>query len=788
MAEESEGTNANNATQLKFSDVVFTTLKRWPWIILSLAICLGLATLYLLRTQPVYTRTASIVIKDDSKGSSVNGDLNAFSDMGFLNNRTNIDDEVNTLQSPDVMAEVVKRLNLNVGYTREGRFHREIVYGADLPVAMTFPNMLENTSFSAVVDVDKQGRYTLSDIESGRDDVELINKGPVALGDTVKTTVGPVVVAATPYYKKGEEVTLRVTRTPMHEAVGAFAGKLNVAQKSDKGNTINLTVSDVSTQRAEDLINTVINVYNERWIENRNQISVSTSNFINDRLAMIENELGHVDQDISSYQSEHLIPDVQQAASMYMSENQAVSAQILDLGNQLQMTRYMRSYLADGNSRNKVLPANSGIGNTNIESQIDEYNNILLKRNQYADNSSATHPVVVDLDNQLAAMRSAILSSVDNQIVALQTQMRNLQGSKSRTTAQIAANPSQAKYLLSVERQQKVKEALYLFLLQKREENELSQAFTAYNTQVISRPGGSNFPTSPARNKILLVAFAAGLIIPFIVTYVLEVNNTKVRGRKDIEKIRLPFLGEIPTVKPVKGEDPNTRVVVKHGKRDIVNEAFRVIRTNMSFLAGKDKSCSVFMITSFNPGSGKTFITVNLAVSLAIRNKRVLVVDCDLRRGSTSAYVGSPHMGLSDYLVGVTDDINSVIVRDTIVKGLSVLPVGTIPPNPTELLESDRFPQLIRSLREEYDYILIDCPPIEIMADAQIIEQLVDRTIFVVRAGVMDRSMIPEIDRLAREKKYRNMSIVLNSTAADGARNRYGYAYGYGNYDKYASK
>ena len=786
MSEEKTTSNP----QLKISEVVFTTLRHWPWILLSVLVCVGLAVLYVLRAQPTFTRTAAIVIKDDSKGKSLTSDLEGFADMGLIATNTNIIDEVNKLQSPDVMREVVRRLGLTTSYSEDGTFHRNIVYGPQLPVTVQFPGLMDTESVRLTLDVDPEGRVTLSDVERGDDDFGTL-EGTFALGDTLRTPAGSILVQPTPYYKKGEPVHLYVSHKPLEKTVEDYSDKVSIAVKNDKGNTIDFTAVDGSTQRAEDLINAIISVYNERWIENRNQISVSTSNFINDRLAMIENELGNVDQNISSYQSEHLIPDVQQAASMALNESQQASAAILDLNNQLQMSRYMRTFIANEANRSTVLPQNSGIGNASIEQQIAAYNEMMLQRNQYAANSSDTHPVVIDLDSQLASLRSAIVSSIDNQIVALDTQIRNLQGSRARATAQIAANPSQAKYLLSVERQQKVKESLYLFLLQKREENELSQAFTAYNTQVITMPHGSNIPTSPQSAKIIMAAFMLGLILPFGVTYVVETNNTKVRGRKDIEGITMPFLGEIPASKAAKDEpNPNAPVVVKQGKRDAVNEAFRVMRTNIGFMTGKTEGCTVVMVTSFNPGSGKTFITSNLAISLAIRGKRVLVVDCDLRRCSTSAYVGTPKQGLSDYLAGSVADIQKVIVSDTIVKGLAYLPVGTIPPNPTELLETDRFRELIAHLRTAYDFIFIDCPPVEMMADAQIVASVSDRTFFVIRAGLLEREMLPELDKLYAEHKFPNMALILNGTAPNASRygHRYGYGYGYGNYGHYTPK
>ena len=784
------------ANMVKLSEVCFSTLRRWPWILISIAVCMGLAVYYLLRTPPTYTRTASIVIKDDSKGSSGISEAGAFSDMGLLQANSNISDEINKIMSPDVMTEVVKRLDLNVSCYKPGKFHNELIYGSQLPVNVKFPSALENTSASATVKLLPGEKYVVEDLECNGEDAVYDESKALRLGDTLRTSAGTVVVEKTPYYAQTKCDEILVQRIPLKGAVGKFSGELNVALKSDKGNTINITATDQSTQRAEDLIDAVIVIYNEKWMENRNQISVSTSNFINERLGVIESELGNVDQDISSYQSAHLIPDVQQAASMYMNESHAASSAMLELNNQLQMTRYMRGYLANEANRTQVLPVNSGIQNSTIESQIGEYNAKMLQRNQYATNSSETHPVVMDLDAQLAGMRTAIIATIDNQIVALNTQIRNLQTSQSHATAQIAANPTQAKYLLSVERQQKVKESLYLYLLQKREENELSQAFTAYNTQVITKPTGSNAPTAPDARRILLIAFVAGICIPFGISYIMAMMNTKVRGRKDVEALSVPFLGEIPAFngkkrskkllgKDDKNEQPS--VVVRQGKRDVVNEAFRVLRTNVGFMSAKENGCSVIMVTSFNPGSGKTFISLNLGISLALKGKKVLVIDGDMRRGSTSECVGSPKVGISNYLVGEIDSIAGVKVDDSIAENMSVLPVGTIPPNPTELLETERFVELIRDLREQYDYILIDCPPVEMMADAQIINQVSDRTIFVVRTGLLDRSMLPELEKLMEEKKFKNIGLVLNATPVEGSRYgaKYGYGYGYGNYGHY---
>ncbi len=788
-SEYNEKAEAQSAVeQVKITEIISITLRHWPWIILSLVVCVGLALLYLAHATPMYTRTAAVVIKDESQGksSTAMAGLDAFADMGLLQTHNNIVDEVNKLQSPDVMQVVVQRLSLNKNYTEPGDFRSEVLYGPTLPITVNIPSLTENESASCDVKVNKDGTFTISDVVSEKVDQRIIGGNKAKLGGTVKTSAGAIEVKTTPYYVPGKEYDIHFAQLPIKNTIDAFEKELSIDHKDDKGNTINITVRDASTQRAEDIINTVISVYNEIWLENRNLVTVSTSKFINERLGVIENELGHVDKDISSYQSEHLIPDVSEAAKMYMEQSKQADEQLLELNSKLQMTRYMRNYLSSESNKNHVLPVNSGIGNLAIETSISEYNGKMLERNQMAANSSETHPVVMDLDAQIAGLRKALIAAIDNEITSLDTQIRNLQGSKSIATSQIASSPSQAISLLSMERQQKVKESLYLFLLQKREENELSQAFTSYNTQVITRPNGLDHPTSPVKLQVLAIAFILGVIIPFGVTYLRILLDTKIRGRKDVEKLAVPFLGEIPMVKSKKGEIVKSRISVRQGSRDVINEAFRVLRTNIGFMAKSDGSCSVMMITSFNPGSGKSFIAINLGAAMAIRHKSVLVIDGDLRHCSTSQYVGSPSKGLANYLVGQIDNIDSVIVQNDEIPDLSVLPVGTIPPNPAELLESKAFVELIAGLRSEYDYVIIDCPPIEMMADAQIIEEVVDRTIFIVRAGLLERTMVPEIDRLYNEKKFKNMGLVLNGSASGNSRygHKYGYGYGYGNYKK----
>lgn len=789
MATTNRNTPAQNQQDfIRIQDLLYLCLNKWHWFAVSLVVCLGIAAWYLLTTPPVYTRSASILIKDDSKGKSASTDIENFSDFGLFASNTNVNNEIGTLKSPDLMREVVSRLHLEMNYSVDGRFHRQTVYGQSLPVSVTVTGLPENESAEFTVLLPGNGTVSMSDFERDGEPVGTDTPVKGALGDSIASPLGKIVVTPLDSLKRDVKAEIYVSRLPLGTAVSDCASRLSVAQSDEKSNIINLSYQDVSPQRAEDVLGTLISVYNESWVKDKNQIAVSTSMFINERLGVIEDELGNVDDDISSYKSEHLLPDVQAAASMYMAQASEANASVRDLNNQVYMARYIKGYLTNEGNKFQLLPANSGIDSPSIGAQINEYNNKLLERNSLVAHSSDKNPLVVEMDASLAAMRGALVTSIDNQLVALNAQIRSQQFVGGQATSQIASNPKQSKYLLSVERQQKVKESLYLYLLQKREENELSQAFTAYNTRIITMPGGSMIPTAPVKKNILLVAFALGLLIPVIIIFIRENMNTVVRGRKDLENVTVPFIGEIPLfVRKKKGlfaKKPQEAksIVVKEGSRDIINEAFRVLRTNLEFMTGKEKRSNVIVVTSFNPGSGKSFLTMNIAVSLAIKGKKVLVIDGDLRHGSASSYIDSPEKGLSDYLGGRIDNLNEIIVSDSKHKSMDILPVGTIPPNPTELLFDERLKQVIDTVRERYDYVLIDCPPIELVADTQIIETLADRTIFVVRAGLLERSMLAELEKIYGEKKYKNMSLILNGTEGSGGRYgyRYGYHYGYG--------
>lgn len=769
-------------------DAWFLCLAYWKWFLLSVILTLSGAYYYLLCTPKTYVASASILIKPDNNRGNSPDQLLARQRMTVEGaSDAQMTNEILALSSATITRTVAERLNLDVEYARKGMFHDKVIYGSELPVKVEFLNIGEEQRASFGLSLQADGRVILDDFSKDGANLPGTVRGKV--GERCATPVGLVKLVANTGYRSGTTDEYKVQRSPITAVAAGVRGRFNIALRDKASTIIDIQYSDVNTARAKDAIDMLISVYNENWVRDRNQISVSTNEFIKERLAVIQRELGSVDQNIAGYKSANLLPDVEQSGSMAVTQANEAEAKARELSTQVYMTRHVKEYLTDGRHENQVLPSNSGINNASIQAQINDYNTRLLERNRLLATSSAQNPAVMDLETQLGSIRRGIIQSLDNELDMLKTQQRVTEASHSEATSKISANPRQASYLLSVERQQKVKESLYLFLLQKREENELSQAFTAYNTQIIETPHITGIPPQPVSRNILLTALLIGLAIPAAIVFGREALNTTVRGRKDLEDYSMPLVGELP----LKGKkrpiwkrwrkekiiaQPN--MVVADQKRDILNEAFRTVRTKLEFTLGFDGKNKVVMISSLNPGSGKTFITANLSAAFSLKGKRVLVMDLDLRKASLSYYVGQPKVGISNYLSGQIDDWHEII---TPLDHVDVLPCGVIPPNPAELLSTERFAEMIKAAREEYDIIFLDCPPVEIVADAEIINPHADLTLFVVRASLMERSYLKDIERWYAEKKYNNLTLLLNGTT--DALGRYGYhkyGYGYGGY------
>ena len=783
---------ADNAMTIR--DIWNLCFSHWKWFVLSVLVCLAAASLYILRTVPVYTRSSSVLIKEDRNSGSVSADIaSAFSDLGLGQTSVNVNNELINFTSPDLLMQVVRNLNLDVNYTRPGRFHDHTLYGSSLPVRVRFLDIANNAHAAMTVRAADTASVHIGDLVF-QGEKRKGEQFTVAYGDTLETAAGRLVVERAEYGGKFD-FPVRVTRSGFQSATRSCKSRLSAALNGKNTTVIDLNYRDVNTQRAEDVLRMIINVYNENWIKDKNQISISTNEFIADRLSIIEQELGNVDKTITTYRSEHRLPDYASAAQMDMQISAEAGKQLMELNNQLSIARYLQSDIRAAGS-GALLPANVGLNDASTRAQIEQYNASMLQRNRLVESSSEENLLVKDLDTQLASLRGAVLTSLDNYVKALNVQIQSSQRVQSSSQARVSDIPLQAGQLLSDERQQKVKEALYLFLLQKREENELSQAFTAYATRVVASPSGPVAPIAPNKKMILLVALLLGLAIPFAWFYLKEVMDTTVRGRKDLENLSIPFIGELPSAYPkrkfyeprrITDRPEDRKIVVKAHSRNLVNEAFRVARTNLEFVTGKQEGGKVLMVTSFNVGSGKTYVASNLATSLAIKGRKVIVVDLDLRKRSLSAFMGHFHKGVSDYLAGKTQDWRSLVGKAPGDSGLDILPVGKVPPNPAELLSEPTLARLLDELKQQYEYVFLDCPPVEIVTDADLIAPNVDVTIFIVRAGLLERSLLPEMEKYYQSKRYKGMVLLLNGTDSTGRFGyKYGYKYGYG-YGHYGS-
>lgn len=776
----------------KLEEFGYILLAHWHWIILSVAIALGVAVLKILRTTPTYVQSTSLLIKsDDGKGGSspINGLSQDFQNLGILASNTNINNEILTISAPVMMQEAVKRLHLELQMQVKNGLHTVPLYD-NSPISLLMPQANDDFMCSFKMRLNANQTAELWDFET----INGLNEKHITIkmGEIARTPVGIIVLQATKYWKRNfTSDEIYVTKSPVKDIGNMYNSRLSVALSNKESTILDISIVDESKQRASDLLYKLIEVYNEQWLKDRNRVAESTFEFITQRLNTLSKELGDVDQKISDYKSQAMLPDMDAASSMYLTQSTKNNDQILTLRNQLSVARYIREYLADRSKYGQYLPTNTGVGSTGIESMIANYNKTVSARNEVLDNSSENTPLVQKFNNELKLQRQTIMHSLDNFIAQIQSQVGNWENTEVQTNEKLAAAPQQVKKLLSVGRQQKVKEALYIYLLQKREENELSKTYTAWNTRIIQPPTGSDAPSSPRKNIILLAALAIGIFIPAGLLFLRETLNHTVRGRVDLENMQTPLISEIPEMvnkkhwwQFKKKKNVRRQVYVKSNSRDLINESFRILRTKLDyFLKSTGESNKVIMLTSFNVGSGKSFISINLAKALSLKGAKVLAIDFDLRHASLSNFAKHTGVGITSYLSNITDNIDECIQHDAVDKGLDILPIGIIPPNPSELLLSDKMKPMFDKLREEYDYIILDCPPIEIVADASIVKDCADVTLFIVRAGVMDRRILKDVEELYENKVYKHMALILYGAPYISGRYgnyRYGYGYGYG--------
>lgn len=781
MEQQNKQNVSGSGLELNPMDLLHVALKKWYYYVGAVVCCLLFAYIYLHRTAPMYQRMATVLIKDKESGTRTPSEAEIFKEVGFMNLSGNVENEILIFKSLHLAEQVVRRLDLDVCYQVKGFWRPTDLYGVS-PVTVHFVQA-DDLACSFRLRLLPGRKVELSQLKyQGQ---ELTETKTFALNDTVQTVVGQLVVVPTGFYPKFDaEQEIEVQKAPVRNTGNALVARLGVAKASKESSMIQLNITDPVPQRAEDILNTLVDAYKEDIVNDKNTVARNTERFVVDRLAILEKELGNVDNQIASYRSANQLIDGTQSG-LYLQRADQFQNEAVQLQTELELTRYLKEFLLQPKNDKSLIPANIGVSETNLVSQIAEYNKMRLQCDKLESTTAVENPVVQDLQQALLSLRESILRTMDNHIEALQLRLRSTVQQEVRSTGKAANIPNQQKVVLSAERQQKVKEQLYVYLLQKREENALAEYIAESNARVIDRAKGANLPVSPKTQMIYLAALILGLALPTAVIFLMMVMDTKVRNRKDVEnKLTMPFLGDIPYHSWEKGKAHDT--VVRADGQDAVTEAFRILRTNVDYMKGGQQGPFKIMFTSMNPDAGKTFVISNLAKMFAFAGKRVLLVDLDVRKGSLSRIFGGRKMkGITHYLVDSRMEMDELICPIKDCPGLDMIYSGAVPPNPAELLMSSRLDALLEKLSANYDYILIDSVPSTVVADATIVNRLADLTVFVIRAGLMDRRQLPDVERIYEEQKLKRMVTLLNGVKKEHAGYGYygyygGYGYGYG--------
>ena len=767
---------------VSIGELLRKSLKNWYWFCLSAALFLGVGVYYLLSTSPIYHREAAVLIKDARRGSAAS-ELSAFADIAGISTRRSVDNELYVLQARRLMVEVVDRLNLTVNYSMKSGLRTNTLYKTS-PIEVTFAAQADSTATAPVVKpckftavLNQDGSVTISEFEcAGQEPNEFENFTVTGnLGAFIELPSGIIVINTTSHYNEeviGKEIF--VSKGDKNAIATAYRNRVKMSVPTKMTSVINLSLNDVVPQRAEDILNTLIDVYNDDAVYDKQIVAEATAEFITERLGVIGQELSNIDGDIKHFKDRNNIVDIKTEAARRTEGAMRYEQEIAATGAQLAISKYICDYLSDSSQEVKIIPATTFDGNAAIVAQIVNYNDLVTRRLRLGDNNENS-PLVIQLDESISSTKGAILAALGSNIKALEIKLNNLEAEERKINNRIGAVPKQEQEYLSIARQQKIKEELYLYLLTKSEENAISLAITERPARIVDNAFGPLVPVSPNKSLILLAMLIMGLGLPLAIIYLRILTDSKVQGKKDIVKFcTVPYLGDIPIY-----EGHLTRsIAVRESGRDKVSEAFKILRTNMGFMSGGNKQ-QVILTTSSNAHAGKTFVSMNLGMTLAFSGNKVLMVDLDLRRRTLSKHMGqrSNPNGATKYLSSADTNINEIISNSGLHENFDFIYAGLQPPNPAELLMSNRLDQLFDECRKLYDYIIIDSVPALIIADAMITSRVADLSIYVVREGLLERQQLPDINSLHAEKKLNNMCIVLNGASEN--RQSYGYSYRY---------
>lgn len=760
--------------------IFFKYIIRWPWFITSVIFCLVCAWLYLKVTTPVYDINASIIIKDDKKGGNTGNDLSAFEDLGIISSSKNIDNEIEILRSKSLIKDVVSELELYISYSSEGKLPKNDLYGSSPILVHFLPKDAERLKVPILLTVNYQSgnRIDVTATINGN----TVNKHFTELPAVLSEEVGTLTFTSNPAAPITGSGSVDVSIVNPLSIAKGYRSALSIEPTSKTTSVVTVSIKDTNKKRGENFINKLVEIYNKNANNDKNEVAQNTARFIDERISVINQELGTTEQELESFKREAGLTDLSSDAQLAVSEQSAYEKLCVENGTQLNLVQYLSEYIQKPENATATLPANVGLNDKTLSELIIQYNALILERNRLLRTSSETNPVVRRLESNIQDMRAGILTTIASVRKGLLITKANLDRQAGKYAGRISNAPTQERRFVSIQRQQEIKAGLYLMLLQKREENNIALAATANNAKIIDDALAEDVPISPNKKIIYLIALALGFGIPAAVIYILSLLSYRIEGRADVERLTsVSIIGDVP----LNDSDEKYAIAVRENDNDIMAETFRSLRTNLLFMLG-DPDKKVILVTSTTSGEGKTFIASNLAVSLALLGKKVVIVGLDIRKPGLNKvfHISHKERGITQYLVAPqSTDLRSMIQSSDLSANLNILPGGTIPPNPTELLARKSLDDAIELLKKDYDYVVLDTAPIGMVTDTQLIARVADISVYVCRADYTHKNDYQLINELYANKRLPGLCTVINGL--DMKKKKYGYYYGYGKYGRY---
>lgn len=767
-----------------YKALLFEFVVRWPLILACVLLALGGAYVYLRYQPPVFSVSSTVLIKqgDKSKASAM-GQLASMQDLGTVSLANNFDNEVEILQSYSLIQKVVERLGLYITYAEARKQGYDIPLYSQTPVRIWMsPDDAERLPSVLRIRIDGQkgGKQSVTVKFTQNGEEQVIQKSYQKLPSVFVTPVGTLSFSADSTLASGVSYQLQVEVSAPSAMAGSYKSRLSAVPTSEFTSIVRLTISDTNIRRGQDFLNTLVTIYNDDANEDKNQVALHTAQFIDERIAVINDELGVTETELADYKQRAGITDLSADAQRALQGSSEYEQKRAENANQLRLVSDMRAYLENPANRDEVIPANVGLTDNGLVNIVNQYNELMIERKRLLRSSKATSPAVINLDEAIAATRATVLTTVANVERTLQITRNNLALEAGKYRTRISNTPRQEQELRNISRQQEIKAGLYLMLLQKREENAITLAAKANNGRMVESPRVSGY-VSPNKRNFYLIALILGLGIPIGGIWLLRLFRFKIEGRSDVERITdIVVVGDIPLVKE-KTENP---IVISENRNEIMEEVFRSLRTNLQYLLQEDQK--VILFTSTSAGEGKTFSATNLAASLAFMEKKTVVVGLDIRRPSLTRVfaLDKKFPGITQYLAAPsTTDLLSLCLPTAVSSNLYVLPSGTIPPNPTELVARKSLESAIEILKQHFDFVVLDTAPIGMVTDTQLIARVADLCVYVCRADYTRKSEFAQINEVRQDKHIAHLCVLINGINMDKRKN--GYYYGYGKYGKY---